>query len=80
VIVVRVELHSGVTGEVTELGRCEIVNDETGTIERGHYDVVVTSGDTPRTRRGRVEGYARKTRPVWALVRLALLAALGAME
>ncbi len=44
-IVVRVELHSAVTGKVTELVRMEVANDGTGTRTRRHYEA--------RTLRGR---------------------------
>lgn len=38
-IIVRVELHSARTGEVTELARMHIANAGTGTPDRRNYDV-----------------------------------------
>jgi len=75
-IVVRVELHSAVTGAVTELGQAFIGNDETGTAEFGNYDVELYSDDAVEPCRGRVEKYERKTRPIWPLVERALSSAL----
>jgi hypothetical protein len=76
-IVVRVEMHSAVTSEVRELGRVEISNDvATGTDEIGFYNVEVRSDESTKVHRGRVEGYARKTRSIWSLVQLALSSAL----
>lgn len=36
-IIVKVELHSAVTGDVTELARMRIHNDGTGTGRHGNY-------------------------------------------
>lgn len=38
-IVVRMELHSAVTGQVTELGQLVIANTGTGTRTKGNYEV-----------------------------------------
>jgi hypothetical protein len=38
-IVVRVELHSAITGQVQELARMDIVNDGTGSKQRGNYRI-----------------------------------------
>lgn len=78
-IVVKVELHSAITGEVSDLGSMVIANDATGTPSRGNY-----FGKTFRkgagewwkhlrwpkpVREGRVEDYPRKALPVWSLVK-----------
>lgn len=82
-IVVRVELHSAVNGQVTELGRCIITNDGTGTADVGHYDVSALRGRSKVQldrgqvqRRGRVESWPRQRLHVWNLV-AAALAAVG---
>ena len=80
-IIVRVELHSAITGKVTELARMMIANDGTEYKDnnRGDYDGVTFRGrdrealdqaqrDRSVTRSGRVEGYPRLSSHVWNLV------------
>lgn len=88
-IVVKVELHSAITGRVSELGRMLIGNDGTGAGKRGNYDVRVLRKRmdnvheepfeqwyrAPVTRAGRVEDYPRQSYNVWRLVARALLSA-----
>lgn len=80
-IVVRVELHSAVTGQVTEIGKMIISNDGTSNDpDVGSYDVRLgRRGDTDimkvyhhPQREGRVVGHQRLKKPVWALVSRAL--------
>jgi hypothetical protein len=72
-IVVRVELHSAVTGEVTQIGEMFITNDGTGTQTRGNYAVQLMRKGTARVMRfGRVEAHARLSTSVWKLVKKAL--------
>jgi hypothetical protein len=78
-IVVRVELHSAITGRVTELARAEITNDATGTIERGNYLVRTLRGrgaaqldHRVAQRHGQVTNYPRRREHVWNLVSIAL--------
>lgn len=80
-IVVRVELHSAVTGQVTEIARMDICN-EGGTSELCDYGAYVMRGrdrDTlaKRTvqRRARVLRHPRLREHVWNLVTKALVAA-----
>ena len=76
-IVVKIELWSAVTGNVTELGRTYIWND--GTCEdpkRGNYNVSVCKKGKFKppiiyrnmTRRGRVENYPRASYNIWRLI------------
>ncbi len=88
-LVVKIELHSAITGGVTEIGRMLIGNDgESDASDRGDYDVhVLRRGagegrDAFRqwrtlspVRTGRVEGYPRSSYSVWRLVARALLSA-----
>lgn len=81
-IVVKVELHSARTGEISELGRMIIANDGTGTGKRGNYNVKVgRKGQTDRElwhkpqRTGEVKDYPRLSLNIWHLVVRALLAA-----
>lgn len=83
-LVVKVELHHARTGEVRELGRTVIWNDDTGSREVGHYHVAVCKPDsnnpqdyTCPERRGRVLNHDRAA-SVWSLVLKALQSALSA--
>lgn len=82
-IVVKIELHSAITGRVTEIGRMHLSNDAVTTsvygTARGSYDVeLMRRGTTNKVqKRGRVENYPRQAYTVWELVRRALVATLG---
>ena len=82
-IVVKVELHSAITGKVTSLCEAVIYNDGTGTGSRGNY--IARFGKkgqshyaafTKPWRETRVIGFARLRLQAWYLVRDALQAAL----
>jgi len=78
-IIVKVELHSAVTGKVTELGRLHITNDGTGTETRGNYDVERMARITAKRQvlaHGRVTNWPRKSASIWRLLRRALDAVL----
>lgn len=79
-IIVRVELHSAITGNTTELARMDLCNIG-GTRNSGDYDVKVMRGRdreklSKRTaqREGRVLGHPRLSQHVWHLVAKALKA------
>lgn len=79
-IVVRVELHSAVTGEVSEIARMHIANVG-GTGTRGDYDVKTLWGRKAEDfaarrvqRAGAVTGHARLHSHVWNLVAKGLTA------
>lgn len=77
-IIVKIELHSAITKQVTELGRMHICNENTsGCKERGNYVVrVLRKGTTDKIQRiGRVDGYPRLAYNVWRLVARACKAA-----
>jgi hypothetical protein len=86
-LVVRVELHSAITGETTEIARALIYN-KGGTSNRGDYNAMTFKGrdgqawtradikaamDKPM-RKGEVLDYPRKSLHVWNLVSRALTA------
>lgn len=81
-LVVRIELHSAVTGLVTEIGQMRIGNDGTAVVrEYGNYNVVLCAvgkhaTSNKRRRLGRVEGYPREAANIWELVRQAIEAVL----
>lgn len=77
-IVVRVELHSAVTKEITEIARMHIANVG-GTDTHGDYEFITYRGRDKRTldkrtpeRLGAIQGYPRKRLHVWNLVARAL--------
>jgi hypothetical protein len=73
-LVVRVELHSAITGEVTEIAKMRIANTGTGTPARGNYvGSTIKKGRDMRLvgsimRMGEVFDYPRKSKHVWNLV------------
>jgi hypothetical protein len=79
-LIVRIELHSAITQEVTEIARMEIVNDgKSSRQEIGHYDVRTLAGQEKRAldrrvvqRSARVEEWPRLNKHVWSLVAKAL--------
>jgi hypothetical protein len=73
VIRVTVELISARTGRTSVLGVAHISNDGTGTEHVGHYDVALSKfGGKGVWKRGRVEGFARKSLGSWDLLFRAL--------
>ncbi|WP_337846890.1 hypothetical protein [Sphingomonas sp.] len=79
-IVVRVELHSAIDGQVTEIARMAIDNIG-GTATRGDYRIRTLRGRSTASlarfkvqREGRVHGHARLALHVWCLVAKALAA------
>lgn len=81
-IVVRVELHSAITGETTELARM-IIHNVGGTAKVGDYECLTYRGrcrdeldrsmaNATVTRKGKVEGHRRLDLHVWHLVGKAL--------
>ena len=79
-ILVKVELHSARTGNVTEIGRMVIENDGETTRDHhslGSYNVKVLrrGGSTEVTRTGKVANFPRKSYVIWRLIARALLSA-----
>lgn len=82
-LVVKVELHSAITGQVKEIGRVVVCNDGTQHGTRGSYNVFQLRPNRPNTklipgwfdkpvRTGEVKNHARLRNPVWNLIRKAL--------
>lgn len=85
-IVLKLELHSARTGQVTTLGQAVIINDGSGTNAHGNYDCLVANKKSKDKlpalitgsdilRYGRVEKYPRLSYNVWRLVIRGLLSA-----
>jgi hypothetical protein len=86
-LVVRVELHSAVTGLTTEIARMIIANDGTGDSTTGNYWARAAEGDTDanmipsaimhesrKLRHVEVKNYPRSSKHVWNLVARVLTA------
>lgn len=78
-LVLKLEMHSAITGEVREIGRTVIYN-KGGSHERGEYGVAVcrrgsTDYHNKPTRVGEVLNYPRLSYNVWRLVIRSLLSA-----
>lgn len=73
---VKVELypHGYVEGKQT-LAELLIINDGTGTREKGNYNVIIHEKGTKKIlKKGKVKGYKRLEKPVWDLVAKAIKA------
>ncbi len=81
-IIVKIELHSAISGRITEIGRMRICNDGNGTPTRGNYNVEIMRRGTVNKvqKRGSVGNYPRLAYSVWELVRRALHNALDKRE
>lgn len=80
-MVVRVELHSAITGRVTEIARMRIANDGSGSRTVGNYVATVFRGRSKaeldksvQQRAAGVKAYPRLKLHVWNLVAEALAA------
>lgn len=74
-LVVKVELRSGITGQVSTIAQLRIINDGSGDAEVGNYIVEVMDRTTARVRRrAMVLGHMRRKLSVWKLVAKALAA------
>lgn len=89
-LVIRVELHSAVTGKISEIARMIIANDGTGTGTKGNYwgrtakgvidgDTMIPPAIMHECRKmddGVVKDYPRVSKHVWHLV-ARMLKAMG---
>jgi hypothetical protein len=78
-IVIRVELHSAITGKVTELARMEAVNDNTGTLARRNYKARTLKGRNTDAldrrniqRETTLKGWPSERLHVWNMVQVLL--------
>lgn len=71
-ILVRIELHSAVTHQVTPLGEIRIANDGTGSAVFGNYNVELRDKFNRVFKQKRIEHFPRIAKSVWELMRRAL--------
>lgn len=76
-LIVKIELHSAVTGEIKTLAIGRIVNTGAGTPTRGHYRVELRDAAGRLWKSGSVENFPRKRLLAWDLLYWALKKLLG---
>jgi hypothetical protein len=73
-LIITVELHSAITGKVTEIAKMKLYNDGTGTSQKGNYAGVTYRGkddaliQEKTNRTGSVKNYPRLNLHVWNLI------------
>jgi len=77
VLIVKIELHSAVTGEVKTIATGKIVNTGAGTPTQGDYRVELRDALGRPWKTGTVEGFPRKRLLAWDLLARALCNVLG---
>jgi hypothetical protein len=76
-LIIRIELHSAVTGKVTTVATGKIVNTGTGTPTRGNYRIDLRDAAGRPWRAGTLEGFPRKRLLAWDLLYRALEKLVG---
>lgn len=76
-LVVKIELHSAVTGNVTTIATGKIINTGTGTPTRGDYRVELNDATGRSWKTGTVKNFPRKRLLAWDLLACALYSILG---
>ncbi len=76
-LVVRIELHSAVTGDIKTIATGEIVNTGTGSSTRGNYRIELRDAAGRRWKKGHIEGFPRRRLLAWDLLYRALEELVG---
>ena len=76
-LIVKIELHSAVTGQVTTLATGKIVNTGTGSLTQGNYRIELRDAAGRRWKIGYIEGFPRKRLLAWDLFYRALQKLVG---
>lgn len=71
-LVVKIELHSAVTGRITTIATGTICNTGTGSPTLGNYRIELQDAAGRRWRKGHIEGFPRKRLLAWDLLYRAL--------
>ena len=76
-LIVKIELHSAVTGQVTTIATGTICNTGTGSPAQGNYRIELRDAVGRRWKSGRIEGFPRKRLLAWDLLYRALEKVVG---
>ncbi len=76
-LIVKIELHSAVTGKVKTIATGKIVNTGAGTSTQGNYRVELRDALSRPWKSGTVEGFPRRRLLAWDLLARALHNILG---
>ena len=77
ILIVKIELHSAVTGEVTTIATGKIVNTGTGSPSQGNYRIELRDAAGRMWKTGHIEGFPRKRLLAWDLLCRALEKLVG---
>ena len=67
-LIVKIELHSAVTGQVTTIATGKIVNTGTGSPTQGNYRIELQDAAGRQWKTGHIEGFPRKRLLAWDLL------------
>jgi hypothetical protein len=67
-LIVKIELHSAVTGQVTTIAIGRIVNTGTGSPSQGNYRIELRDAAGRKWKTGHIEGFPRKRLLAWDLL------------
>ncbi len=76
-LIVRIELHSAVTGQVTTIATGKIVNTGTGSHTQGNYRIELRDAAGRVWKTGHIERFPRKRLLAWDLLHRALEKLVG---
>lgn len=76
-LVVKIELHSAITGQITTIAAGTICNTGTGSHTQGNYRIELRDAAGRRWRTGHIEGFPRKRLLAWDLLYRALRELIG---
>jgi hypothetical protein len=76
-LIVKIELHSAVTGQITMVATGKIVNTGTGSPTQGNYRIELQDAAGRLWKTGHVEGFPRRRLLAWDLLYRALEKLVG---
>jgi len=76
-LVIKIELHSAVTGQITTHATGAICNTGTGRPTQGDYRIELRDAAGRRWKKGHIEGFPRKRLLAWDLLYRALEKLVG---
>lgn len=76
-LIVKIELHSAVTGQLTTIATGRIVNTGTGSSTQGNYRIELRDAGGRKWKTGHIDGFPRKRLLAWDLLYRALRKLVG---